>query len=204
MKNFINSIIVSVAYDDMETPNLSTYEYQPQWLLNLKSQPKKFLWWSHIDNFLGNQFHTFNKNTTEYFSNSSEKFIYPIVLYGNQIFEKYQTIDLNINLINSVKSKKCKIVFFFITEGWFGESINHYNWLDNLVIKYNFEKDDVVIITSNLIAEENYKGGKFTIIPYNYFTDELFFALINKRDDFNLKTFKSKGLRPLSFCINTQ
>lgn len=199
MKNFINSIIVSVAYDNLEKPNLSEYEHQPKWLLNLKSQPKKFLRWLHIDNFLGNQFHTFNKNTTEYFLNSGEKFIYPVVLYSNHLFDNYQTVELNDTLIKSVKNKKCKIVFFYITEGWFGESISHYEWLENLTTKYNFEKDDILIITSNLIAEENYKGDKFTIVSYNYFTDELFFALINKRDNLNIKTYEDK----YSYFIDT-
>jgi hypothetical protein len=194
MKNFINSIIVSVGYDNIDEPNLSDYQYQPEWLLKLKSQTKKYLYWQHIDNFLGNQFHTFKKNTTEYFSNSTEKFIYPIVLYSNHLFENHKTIDLSDVLINSIKSKRAKIVFFYITEGWFGETTSHYDWMENLTIKYNFDEDDLIVITSNLLAKENYVGNRFTIIPYNYFTDELFFALINKRDELNLKSFRNKYL----------
>jgi len=192
MTNFITDIIVSVAYDDITKPNLSEYEYSPNWLMGENVHPKRYLHWLHIDNFLGNQFHTFNKNTTEYFSNSEKKFIYPIVLYSNDLFEKQSTINLSDILLQSIKNKKAKIVFFYITEGWFGENISHCNWLDNLVTKYNLEPDDLIMITSNLLAEENYKRNKFTILSYNYFSDELFFALINKRDTLSIKSFKNK------------
>ncbi len=194
MKNFINDIIVSVAYDDINKPNLSEYDYAPNWLIGENVHPKRYLHWLQIDNFLGNQFHTFNKNTTEYFYNSNEKFIYPIVLYSNDLFEKYEIVELNNLLVESIKKKKAKLVFFYITEGWFGEDVSHYNWLDRLSIKYKFDKEDITIITSNLLAEEVYTGDKFTIITYNYFTDELFFALINKRDEHNLNSFKNKYL----------
>ena len=194
MKNFINNIIVNVAYDDIHKPNLSQYEYQTNWLMELQPYPKKYLYWQHIDNFLGNQFHTFNKKTTKDFSNSEETFIYPVVLYSNSLFEKYSTIDLNDTLLKCIKLKKAKLVFFYITEGWFGNSISNYNWLENLTIKYNLEINDVLVITSNLLAEEYYTGNKFKIVSYNYFTDELFFALINKRDEFNIKIFKNKYL----------
>ena len=192
MTNFITDIIVSVAYDNIEKPNLSQYHTEPSWLIGDNVHPKRYLHWLHIDNFLGNQFHTFNKNTTEYFSNSLEKFIYPIVLYSNDLFEKQPTINLSDILLQSIKNKKAKIVFFYITEGWFGEDISHYNWLDNLTTKYNLEPDDLIMITSNLLAEENYKENKFTILSYNYFSDELFFALINKRDTLNIKSFRNK------------
>ena len=194
MDNFINNIIVNVAYDDIQKPNLSEYEYETNWLLELKPHTKKYLYWLHIDNFLGNQFHTFNKNTTEYFCKSEEKFIYPVVLYSNDLFHKYTTIDLNDALISSIKNKKAKLIFFYITEGWFGNSKKIYDWIDNLTIKYELEMEDVIVITSNLLAEETYQGNKFTIVSYNYFTDELFFALIKKRDELNIKSFKNKYL----------
>jgi len=83
MKNFINDIIVNLAYDDINKTNLSEYEYTPNWLVGNNIHPKKYLHWLQIDNFLGNQFHTFNKNTIQYFNNSNQQFIYPVVLYNN-------------------------------------------------------------------------------------------------------------------------
>ena len=53
-------------------------------------------------------------------------------------------------------------------------------------------KENIVLITANLNAEEFYKGNKFKLISYNYFADELFFALINKRDENNLQSFNNK------------
>lgn len=193
MENFITNIIVSVAYDDVNKPNLSEYRYKPNWL-NKEVKYLQYKHWMQIDSFLGNEFHTFDKNTTEYFAKSDKKFIYPIVLYSNALFENQSTIDLNDTLLKCIKNKKAKIVFFYITEGWFGGDILHYNWLDNLVAKYNLEPDDLIIITSNLLAKENYKENKFTIISYNYFIDELFFARINKKDLLNIKSFKNKYL----------
>ena len=63
MENFITNIKVSIAYEDINKPNLSEYEYHPEWLMNLQSNQRKFLQWLHLDYLLGNQFHTFNKNT---------------------------------------------------------------------------------------------------------------------------------------------
>ena len=58
MKNFITDIIVNVAYDDIQKPNLSEYEYAPNWLIGDNVHPKRYLHWLHIDNFLGNRFIT--------------------------------------------------------------------------------------------------------------------------------------------------
>jgi len=157
MENFITNIIVSAAYDDINKPNLSDYEYFPDWLTYPEIHHLKQLYWLQIESFLGNEFYTFNKNTIKYFQNTKENFIYPVVLHSNDLFEKNETINLNDTLINSIKNKKAKIVFFYITEGWFGENVSHYDWLDNLVIKYNLEPDDLIMITSNLLAKENYK-----------------------------------------------
>lgn len=194
MENFISNIIVSLAYDDIEKPNLSEYQYAPSWLIDYDIHPKKYLHWMQIDKFLGNQLQTFNVQSLEYFSSSEEFFIYPITLYCNYLFEKYETINLNDTLINSIKNKKAKIVFFYITEGYFGETKQHFDWLDNLAIKYNLDNDDILVITANLIADENYHNNKFKIITYNYFGDELDFSGVIKKNKSNIKLFKNKYL----------
>tara|TARA_B110000503_G_C7152781_1_gene415938 strand:- start:1850 stop:3136 length:1287 start_codon:yes stop_codon:yes gene_type:complete len=183
MKNFINSIIVSLAYDDIGKPNLSEYQYAPSWLTDYGIHPGTYLYRMQIDNLLGNEFHTFNKKTTEYFTKSQETFIYPVVLYSNDLFENQSTIDLSNSLLQCIKNKKAKIVFFYLTEGWFGNSTTNYDWLENLTIKYNLEVNDVMIITPNLLAEDTYKGNKFKIITYNYYSDCLFIIPVDKRDD---------------------
>jgi len=195
MENFIKDIIVSVGYDDVEKPNLIQYEYEPNWLPRDDTNPKRYQYWLKMENFFGNQYHTFNVNTIQHFKNTNENFIYPIVLYSNSLFSRYQTIDFGDDLLERIKNKKAKIVFLYITEGWFGETKYHYDWFENLALKHSLEKEDIVIITANLSAEKNYEGNKFTIITYNYFVDELNFANIKKRDDLCIKLFKNKYLK---------
>ena len=96
MQSFITDIKVNIAYDIIDDANLSQYEYFSKWLLDLKKDnERKFLQWLHLDYVLGNQFFTFNKNTLEYFHNSNEKFIYPILLYSNDLFDKYNLTVLD-------------------------------------------------------------------------------------------------------------
>ena len=95
MQGFITDIKVNIAYDAIDDANLSQYEYFAKWLLDLKKDnERKFLQWLHLDYFLGNQFFTFNKNTLEYFHNSNEKFIYPILLFTNHLFANPE-VELN-------------------------------------------------------------------------------------------------------------
>lgn len=195
MENFITNIIVNVGYDDVEKPNLIQYEYEPNWLPRDNTNPKKYQYWLKIENFFGNQYNNFNINTIEYFQNSNENFIYPIILYSNDLFSKYKTIDFGDDLLERIKNKKAKIVFLYITEGWFGETKYHYEWFENLALKHSLEKEDIIIITSNLLAKEIYKGNKFSIQSYNYFVDELNFANIKKRDELCIKLFKTKYLK---------
>jgi hypothetical protein len=192
MEQSIYDIKINVGYDNTDKPNLSEYDFHPQWITDIKSIPEKYLTWLHIDKFLGNQLHTFNVQSLEHLYSNNESFIYPVVLYTNDLFEKYTTIELPDILLKSIKQSKSKLIFFYITEGWFGSDTQHYNWLNNLSTKYNLQKNDLIIITANLIANEVYDGNKFTILPYNYFADELDFVPIIKKDNSNIKVFKQK------------
>jgi hypothetical protein len=195
MRQSIDTIKINIAYDDINKPNLYQYDIRPEWIIDIKNMSEKYLMpWLHIDKFLGNQLQTFNVQSLEYFSSSEEFFIYPITLYCNYLFEKYETINLNDTLINSIKNKKAKIVFFYITEGYFGETKQHFDWLDNLAIKYNLDNDDILVITANLMAAETYHNNKFKILTYDFFGDELEFAHIVKKNSSNVKLFKNKYL----------
>jgi hypothetical protein len=186
MGQSIQDIIINVAYDDVNKPNLDKYNFYPTWLSDIKNIEERYLVWTQVDKLLGNQLYNFNKNSLEYFYNTNKKFIYPIMLYSNDLFEKYETIDLDINLLRCFKEKRAKIVFFYLTEGWFGGKESHFTWLDNLVDKYELNVEDLIVVTSNLVASENYKRNKFKIITYNYFEDELDFASIIKKDKSNI------------------
>jgi len=195
MEKSIDNIKVNIAYDNLDKANLSNYDIRPKWIIDFKNMPQKYLMpWLHIDKFLGNQLQTFNVKSLDYFYNSQEIFIYPITLYCNFIFEKYETIDINDKLLECIKLKRAKIVIFYITEGYFGEIKLHYDWIDNLTVKYNLDNDDILVITANLIADENYHNNKFKIITYNYFGDELDFSGVIKKNKSNIKLFKNKYL----------
>jgi hypothetical protein len=137
----------------------------------------------NLEFILDNTFQNMVKNTVEYFCERNEKFIYPIVLYNNDLFFKYETIELNELVLNSIKNKMAKLVFIQPTEGFFGMDDNEFIWLSNLSKKYSFDYDDVIVITANMKAKEN--QGKliesnlishnFTIHLYSYFEHNIWF-----------------------------
>jgi hypothetical protein len=81
MEQSIHDIIINVAYDDVNKSNLNEYDFYPSWLVDIKDIKEKYLVWTQIDRFLGNQFYNFNKNTLDFFDKNNDNFIYPIMLY---------------------------------------------------------------------------------------------------------------------------
>ena len=133
---------------------------------------------------------TFQTNTVDYYFSKNRMFIYPITLYSTDLFIKYETIELNDLLLKCIKNKTARIVFFYTTEGDWGTHQFHFDWIDRLIDKYQFDYNDILMITTNLKAKENYKGDKFKIIPYNFFIDDLEFISLNKMDKNSLKKFE--------------
>jgi hypothetical protein len=185
------NILINVAYDDLSKPNLSDLDIHPSWLLNIKDDIKKYLFWTQFEKYWGNKLQTFQTNTVATFHQKNVKYIYPITLYSSDLFQKYDSIELNEYLIKDIKNKKAKIVFLYVTEGDWGIYKFHFDWLDNLVSKYSLDKEDLLFITANLKANENYTKNKFTIIPYNFFIDRLDFLVLDKIDNYNLNRFEN-------------
>ena len=69
--------------------------------------------------------------------NPEIKYIYPIVLYNNELFDVYSTVDIDPKIIEDSKNGKCKICFLQPTEGFFGQDDHNYVWFDNLSKKGN-------------------------------------------------------------------
>jgi hypothetical protein len=182
----MKDILINVGYDDIEKLNLYDYDIQPDWSLVVKT---------NIDTLLGPQLGTFKKYTVNYLIDNNVNFIYPIILFNNKLFENFTTIELNKELINAIQNKKCRIVFVYVLEGYF----NNINWINDLCQKYSFEKDDVILITSNLIKFNNYN---FTLIQYNYFGNHINFLPMSKLDKINLKNYQNNYNRFLN-NINT-
>ena len=106
MINKLEDISINIAYDVLGVPNLSNLNFEPEWLSNLKNDEKQYTKWSQIDNYLPNLMNTFNKNTLDYFYDKDSDFIYPILLYTNELFYKHHTIDFDVQLIECIKRKK--------------------------------------------------------------------------------------------------
>lgn len=113
----------------------------------------------------------------------NETFVYPIMLYNNDLFEKYDTIDFSEKLLLSLKNKRCKIVFTQLTEGFFGYKDSHYIWFSNLAKRHNLDKKSLIMVTANLHAEDHQKKlisqgrieDNFKIYSYPYFENNLWF-----------------------------
>jgi hypothetical protein len=117
------------------------------------------------------------------------------LVYTNELFYNHTTIDFNSKLIECVKQKRARIVFFYITEGDWGTQQFHFHWLDNLALKYSLDKEDLLFITANLKANENYKGNQFTIIPYNFFLVNLDFIPLDKSNRNHIKSYEQNYLK---------
>jgi hypothetical protein len=182
----MQNILINIGYDNIEKPNLYNYNIEPDWNKVAKTD---------IISLFGNQLGNFKSNSVKYYVDNNINFIYPIVLFDNKLFENYDTIDLNTELIEYIKNKKCRIVFVYVLEGYF----NNIDWINNLCQKYSFEKDDVILITSNLIEFNNYN---FTLIQYNYFGNHINFLPMSKLHKIDLKNYQNNYNRFLN-NINT-
>jgi hypothetical protein len=171
----MQNILINVGYDSLAKPNLYNYNIEPDWNKSAKT---------NIVSLLGNELGNFKSNSIKYYVNNDINFIYPIILFDNKLFENYTTIELNKEVINAVQNKKCRIVFVYVLEGYF----DNIDWINNLCQKYSFEKNDVILITSNLIEFNNYN---FTLIQYNYFGNHINFLPMSKLDKINLKNYEN-------------
>jgi hypothetical protein len=182
----MQNILINVGYDSLAKPNLYNYNIEPDWNKSAKT---------NIASLLGNELGNFKSNSIKYYVDNGINFIYPIILFDNKLFENYTTIEINKEVINAVQNKKCRIVFVYVLEGYF----NNINWIDNLCQRYSFEKDDVILITSNLIEFDN---CNFTLIQYNYFGNHINFLSMSKLDKIDLKNYQNNYNRFLN-NINT-
>lgn len=136
-----------------------------------------------FEGFISNINNDYMGRTLNDLINTSEKFIYPIVMYNNDLFEKYETIDLDERLIKCIKEDQARIVFLQLTEGFFGINKRDLIWVSNLVKKYNFNNDRIIVLTSNMYAEDRFNlmienkeiDNNFIIYCYSYFQHNLWF-----------------------------
>lgn len=144
-----------------------------------------------FEDFFDNTFGVFETHTLDDAIDNNINFIYPIILFTNDLYHNYQTVDFEDRLIKKVLEKKAKICFVQLTEGFFGSHEKDFIWMSNLSSRYGFNKEHLVFITANLKSPESKNKlvlsgliqDNFTIIPYNYFQHNLWFFDKGKMSD---------------------
>ncbi len=167
---------------------------------DISKEDKLFLDGRSICINLNDDLYKYNKNTVDYFIEKNEEFIYPLLIWNNDLFEG----NINLEIPNKVKKQleigKCKLVIFFITEPWF--MYQHcYEWLSNFSFENGLRKDNFIFVSSNLIAPEvknRYVSDgvirdNFTIIEFNYFFHRIWFFK-QKFHELNSKEIYNKVL----------
>ncbi len=137
----------------------------------------------NFEGLMDNSFGNFSVFALDDIYETDKPFIYPIVLYNNDLFYKYDTIDLDERVVECVKNGRAKVVFLQATEGFYGQNDNDFIWMSNLSKKYGFNKENLCVITSNFLTTDIFpemvqKGmieDNFTILPYSYFQFSLWF-----------------------------
>jgi hypothetical protein len=203
----IKNININVGYDEilendsstnwlLPKANLSELDIDPPWLNWYKeNQPETTRKWKKIAEVFDNIFLNFTENTIEHFISKDLSFIYPIFLLDNSIFQKYETVEFKNDLIDAVKRKKARIIFFQITESYFGTTDNDFEWMDNLASRYGFNKEDLVMVTTNLTAVDFYKNNKFTIYSYSYCNNQINFLNMKTLDNVAVNRYKTDYLK---------
>jgi hypothetical protein len=141
---------------------------------------------------LNNDLYEFNQDLVENYIDRVESFIYPLLIWNNDLFLNKLSIILPDNVLNQVRINKCKIVLFYITEPWFMYEYC-YKWLSNFSTKNELNKNNFIFVSSNLVSEEiknRYIVDKiiednFTIIKFNYFFHRLWFHTHNFHREFS-------------------
>ena len=129
-----------------------------------------------LDYIVGNSFNNFRNDSLDYFVSNDLPFVYPIMLYSNDIFNG-DIINLPEKLLSAVKKRMGKIVLVQPTEGFFGENDLHYKWMSNLSYHYKFSKEDLIMITCNMSSKQRQneliRAGvirdNFTVYEYSFF-----------------------------------
>lgn len=159
-----------------------------------------------FEDFFDNTHNVFDTYTLDDAIDNDINFIYPIILFTNDLYHHYPTVDFDERLVKKVLNKKAKICFVQLTEGFFGSNERDFIWMDNLSKRYGFDKEHIIFICANLKALDSKnklvsKGiifDTFTIIPYNYFQHNLWFYDKGKMSDLNAQKSLKRGF---SSCI---
>lgn len=177
---------INVAYDSFDSDNLPIPNF-----FDLNLTPIVGLKSFTIDRLLDNTYKNFNSNTVDFFHSTNQTFIYPVLLYDSLLFGVELENLLSEKLVHSIKKGKAKLIFFYLTEGYFGIDKKDFFWINNLAEKYGIDKNQVVVVTANLDDDQRVIEKNFTVYKYPFWLNHLtFFKSTNKLDVSSVERFE--------------
>jgi hypothetical protein len=131
---------------------------------------------------LNNDLYSYRKDTVDNYIKDDESFIYPILIWNNDLFKGEADLVLSDKVKEQIRLNKCKLVIFYITEPWFMHEYC-YVWMSNFSKQNDLNKDNFILVSSNLISpevkdryvSEGIIENNFSIIEFNYFFHRLWF-----------------------------
>ena len=90
-----------------------------------------------------------NINTVDHFINKNESFLYTLLIWNNDLFDKPIDLEIPEKVKYQIISGRCKIVIFYITEPWF--KYQHcYKWISDFSFRNNLTKNTMIFISSKI------------------------------------------------------
>lgn len=184
MENF-DVVKINVGYDSFDSNNLPIPNF-----FDLNLTPIVGLKSFTIDRLLDNTYENFFPSTVDFFHSTNQTFIYPVLLYDSRLFDVETENLLSEKLISSLKSGRGKIIFFYLTEGYFGTNEKDFFWINNLSEKYGIDKNQIVVVSANLDDDNRDIKKNFQTYKYPFWLNHItFFKSTNKLDMSSKKRF---------------
>ena len=184
MENF-DVVKINVGYDSFDSNNLPIPNF-----FDLNLTPIVGLKSFTIDRLLDNTYENFFSSTVDFFHSTNQTFIYPVLLYDSRLFDVETENLLSEKLVSSLKSGRGKIIFFYLTEGYFGTNEKDFFWINNLSEKYGIDKNQIVVVSANLDDDNRDIKKNFQTYKYPFWLNHItFFKSTNKLDMSSKKRF---------------
>ena len=137
----------------------------------------------------------YGHDTVDNLIERNENFIYTILIKQPATFRQMRDENLyrfSSKLLDAIKKGKAKIVLSYLFEGDFYNQVD-IQAINKFILKYDFKKSDVVLLTNNLKFKYNEpENANFTTQVFNYFLVNQWFSKEDLLDD---SFIKASGIR---------
>ena len=137
----------------------------------------------------------YGHDTVDNLIERNENFIYTILIKQPATFRQIRDENLyrfSSKLLDAIKKGKAKIVLSYLFEGDFYNQVD-IQAINKFILKYDFKKSDVVLLTNNLKFKYNEpENANFTTQVFNYFLVNQWFS---KEDLLDNSFIKASGIR---------